>query len=1030
MAVPKPVLNLVETFDRNIEAYKANQLYNETQLRREFIDPFFEALGWDVTNKQGYAPAYRDVIHEDAIKIGSATKAPDYSFRIGGARKFFLEAKKPSVDVKGDPHPAYQLRRYAWSAKLPLSILTDFEEFAVYDCRSKPLESDSSSTARIILLNYKDYADNWDKIAEIFSKDAVLKGSFDKFITSTKTKRGTTTVDIEFLAEIEGWRQTFAKTIAHRNRELTIEQINFAVQKIVDRILFLRMCEDRGIESYGQLLSLINGDDVYPRLCTLFEKADAKYNSGIFHFHKEPDRAEPPDELTLNLSIDDRDLKYIINSIYYPKSPYEFSVLPPEILGNVYEQFLGKVISVSPARHIKIEEKPEVKKAGGVYYTPAYIVDYIVKNTVGRLLNDPDVITTGADQPFSSRRHGDSSCHSREIYPLGSGNPPQSTAVRHCEEAERSRSRRSNLKPLTPKEIENLKILDPACGSGSFLLGAYTYLLNYVRDWYVQNNPEKFQKQIYQLRAGQWFLTIAEKKKILLNNIFGVDIDQQAVEVTKLSLLLKTLEGETSETIGQTYKMFHERALPDLGNNIKCGNSLIGPDFFENKDPASIGPDEYKRINPFDWQKEFPQIFSRKNPGFDAVIGNPPYVRVRQIKNDNPLVADYFEEKYKCAVHVWDIYLLFFEKAVSLIGKGGFVSFIIPVQTLHQPNCESIRKLFVEETNIKQITNLSQIKVFQSAIVKNCIIVVEKPKRQQSQIAISEPKSYRDLTEVPFDRHWPQDSVTKETNYSLKTDLLSVKRLICDKMDRTSIPLGDLYYVTFGLRSCAKGKGQGGKDRLITANGNLPNTKPYLEGREIKKYSIFPSGRFIRYIPEKMYSPRDPKLFETKKIISQTMLSKMKLIATLDTEHFYVEQSLLCIIPHGILTPSQNVSVPKLEFILGILNSRSATFYYATKVIDYSLGGGLIHATPGSQGKIPIPKIDKGNRSDKAKHNKMVSLVEQMLDLHKKLSDAKIPDEKTRLQRQIDSTDRQIDNLVYELYNLTKEEISIVEGKK
>jgi hypothetical protein len=449
-----------------------------------------------------------------------------------------------------------------------------------------------------------------------------------------------------------------------------------------------------------------------------------------------------------------------------------------------------------------------------------------------------------------------------------------------------------------------------------------------------------------------------------------------------------------------------------------------------NNELRTTNNELYEKINAFDWQQEFPQIFSRKTPGFDAVIGNPPYVRVRQIKSDNPLIADYLEEKYKCAVHVWDIYLLFFEKAVSLIGKGGFVSFIIPVQTLHQPNCESVRKLFVEETNIKQITNLSQIKVFQNAIVKNCIIVVEKPKRQRTQMAISEPKSYRDLAEVPFDRHWPQDLVTKETNYSLKTDLLSVKRLICDKMDSTSIPLGDLYYVTFGLRSCAKGKGQGGKERLITTSGNLPNAKPYLEGREIKKYSIFPSGRFIRYIPEKMYSPRDPKLFETKKIISQTMLSKMKLIATLDTEHYYVEQSLLCIIPHGILTPSQNVSIPKLEFILGILNSKLATFYYATKIIDYSLGGGLIHATPGSQGKIPIPKIDKDSISAKSIHDKMVKLVKQMLDLHKKLAAAKIPDEKTRIQREISATDSQIDKLVYELYDLTKEEIAIVESKK
>ncbi len=130
--VPDKIARLVETFERNLDAYKSQ--YNETQLRREFIDPFFEVLGWDVANKNGYAPAYKDVIHEDAIKVGGATKAPDYCFRIGGTRKFFLEAKKPSVDITCDIHPAYQLRRYAWSARLPLSILTNFEEFAVYDC--------------------------------------------------------------------------------------------------------------------------------------------------------------------------------------------------------------------------------------------------------------------------------------------------------------------------------------------------------------------------------------------------------------------------------------------------------------------------------------------------------------------------------------------------------------------------------------------------------------------------------------------------------------------------------------------------------------------------------------------------------------------------------------------------------------------------------------------------------------------------------------------------------------------------------
>lgn len=157
---------LIERFARNEEAYQSGS-YNETQVRREFIDPFFTLLGWDVANKQGYAEAYKDVVHEDAIKVGGAHKAPDYGFRIGGTRKFFVEAKKPSVRLKDDVPAAYQLRRYAWSAKLPLSILTDFEEFAVYDCRVKPDKNDKPSVARVLYFTYKEYPNRWDEIAAL-----------------------------------------------------------------------------------------------------------------------------------------------------------------------------------------------------------------------------------------------------------------------------------------------------------------------------------------------------------------------------------------------------------------------------------------------------------------------------------------------------------------------------------------------------------------------------------------------------------------------------------------------------------------------------------------------------------------------------------------------------------------------------------------------------------------------------------------------------------------------------------------------
>ena len=216
MPAPQLIIDLVERFERNIESYKSNG-YNETQVRREFIDPFFEALGWDINNKAGHAEAYKDVIHEDAVKVSGVTKAPDYSFRIGGQRKFFLETKKPSVDIKDDIHPAFQLRRYAWTAKLPLSILTDFEEFSVYDCGVKPDKTDKPSKGRILYLTYQDFLTKWDEIASIFSKNAILKGSFDKFAADKKGKRGTAEVDDAFLEEIAGWREILAKNIALRN---------------------------------------------------------------------------------------------------------------------------------------------------------------------------------------------------------------------------------------------------------------------------------------------------------------------------------------------------------------------------------------------------------------------------------------------------------------------------------------------------------------------------------------------------------------------------------------------------------------------------------------------------------------------------------------------------------------------------------------------------------------------------------------------------------------------------------------------
>jgi len=324
---PDAVKRLVDRFDQNRDAYVSGS-YNETQLRREFIDPLFEALGWDVENRQGSAMPYRDVIFEDSLKVGGATKAPDYCFRIGGMRKFFVEAKKPSVNIATDASPALQLRRYAWSAKLPLSILTDFEELAVYDCRSRPNRTDRASTARIKLLRYSEFPDRWDELSSVFSPEAIRKGSFDKYVEDTKVRKGTAEVDDAFLAQIEDWRDALARggQTAHSS-QLTApysgRQPLAVGRRPFDRAIFLRICEDRGIEDYGTLQGLIGKPGLYRRLMERFQDADKRYNSGLFDFRK--------DTVTPSLKIDDKLLSDILSELYPPKSPYEFSVIASSV---------------------------------------------------------------------------------------------------------------------------------------------------------------------------------------------------------------------------------------------------------------------------------------------------------------------------------------------------------------------------------------------------------------------------------------------------------------------------------------------------------------------------------------------------------------------------------------------------------------------------------------------------------------------------------------------------------------------------
>jgi hypothetical protein len=965
MSAPREILDLIDRYARNADSYHSGQ-YNETQVRREFIDPFFTCLGWDLDNTSGHAEAYKDVIHEDAIKIGGVTKAPDYCFRIGGTRKFFLEAKRPSVNVKTDPEPAFQLRRYAWSARLPLSILTDFEEFAVYDCRVKPAQTDKAAAARIRYHTFTEYAEQWDSLAEIFSKDAVLKGSFDKYAETSKLKKGTTTVDSAFLKEIEGWRELLARNIALRN-DLSQRELNYAVQVTIDRILFLRMCEDRGVEHYGQLGALQNGSAVYGRLKELFRKADERYNSGLFHFTKKHDRSEAPDQLTTALNVDDKPLKEIFKSLYYPDSPYEFSVLPAEILGQVYEQFLGKVIKLSGHRAV-VEEKPEVRKAGGVYYTPTYIVDYIVTNTVGKLLEGK-----------------------------------------------------------TPRQASKLKVLDPACGSGSFLLGAYQFLLDWHRDRYVEAGTDKPSKEIFQGRGGMWHLTSAAKKRILLDNIYGVDIDPQAVEVTKLSLLLKVLEGESQQTLERQLLLFHERALPDLASNIKCGNSLIGPDFYDGQQLTLFDEEERYRINVFDWNAEFPDIM--KAGGFDAVIGNPPYVRQESLAETKGYLASHYDAFEGAA----DLYVYFMEKGVKLLRGGGLFSIIVSSSFLRATYGESLRRTLKKLAAVLRIVDFGGLAVFANA--KDTYVCIPLLAKGQKQARIEVAKVHS-LAIQKLDEHVaanfftiPEERLSTEA-WALKSD---EEAFVFAKIMRAGKPLGD--YVDRKFFSGIKTGLNQAFEISITESETLKLSspeattlvKPFLGGQDIRRYSILDEGRNLIVIPcgwtrrqmvdakkaisdfsereawnwfnrnypgianhlsrftEALRKRQDQgdywwelrpcdyyQHFDAPKIVFPDICKGPRFY--LDRSGIYLSNTAYCLATEDL-------------YLLGFLNSRLFWFAISNISIPFGVRAGqyryrLIYQY---MENIPIRVIDTASESDLARRNDIVTLVDCMLMLQKKI---------------------------------------------
>ncbi len=994
------IAELVAKFNNN-KGFYTSSLFKEEEAKVEFINPMFEALGWDIHNKQGLGPNFKEVVFEESLAIGKETKAPDYSFRLGGQLIYYLEAKKPSVNIKDDRSPAFQARRYGWSAKIPIVILTDFEELAVYETTSKPKEHERASTDRVLYYTCDEYLDKWEEIYSLFSKEAVQKELFQKFVddNTSKTKKGTQSIDVEFLKDIEKWRLILARNIALRNKELSLSELNLAVQLIIDRIVFFRMAEDRGIERYQTLYKLAESENIYKQLCEVFKKADLKYNSGLFHFSFTPDYSEFVDNITLHLNIDDGVFKEIFADLYYPKSPYEFSVISPEILGDIYENFLGSVIRLTPSHQAKIEQKPEVKNAGGVFYTPQHIVNYIVENTVGEL-----------------------------------------------------------IKGKTPNQISKLRILDPACGSGSFLLRAYQKLLDYHLEYYI--GLKKPPKEVYYIgKDNVPRLTIREKKRILTNNIYGVDIDVNAVEVTKLSLLLKVLEDENKDVLEQQQKLYQEKVLPNLSYNIKCGNSLIGNDILDQEE---LEHNEILKLNPFNWEHEFPLVFA--NGGFDAVIGNPPYIKIQTMKETLPKSLDYYKTHYLSAKKGnYDIYVVFVEKAINLINENGKIGYILPHKFFNAKYGEALRELIKKNKLLDKIVHFGDIQIFSKATTYTCLLFLDYNSSNSfdfykvENIKLLNSNEYWDSYEyddldndswIFLDKHYRgilrkiNSAENKKLNelakifQGLVTSADNIYILKCLEEDETYCKFLDndgneIILESELFKPFLKNIKDKSFEPYMDVDSEYKLLFPYklemgkaipLELKEIKKYP-----RIYEYLSSYKkdlqnrsniksnkwwYFSRHQNLsiMEEPKLIIPVLSLYPRLIY--DTKGFYMTGGGGGPF-YGLRPLDDEMSI---LYLMGILNSNVFNFYVSKK--STQMRGGYFRYSKQFIEKFPIP-LNNDLR--------IIKDVEKIISLNKELQSVKTPQEEKLLKIQVDKVNEQINARVYELYGLTNEEISFIE---
>jgi hypothetical protein len=784
-------------------------------------------------------------------------------------------------------------------------------------------------------------------------------------LLSCQTAGGTTEAGRIFLAELEQWRRALARDIAARNTSLTPGQLHLAVQEIINRVLFLRLAEARGIGVHGQLQRLLDRPDIYSELGKLFRRADERYDLGLLNSGRDVKRPEEPHELGPALRVGDDALARILRRLYCPESPYEFSALPAAILGQVYEQFLGRVITLNGGQRADVVRKPEARKEGGVYYTPAAIVDYML-----------DAI----------------------LSPLLQGRSPQSVA---------GRDSTRNRHPL--------RVLDPSCGSGTFLLGAYDYLLRWYLNAYTADRAERWaggrSPRLRRDPGGDWELTTAERNDILLRHIYGVDIDPRAVEVTKLSLLLMALAGEPGPV------------RRGLAGNIMCGNALIEPDFHDHDhdhEPELPDDENQAGVNAFDWRREFSSVFASAG-GFDAVIGNPPYLDSETMTRFKPQWRDYCANKYRAAAGNWDVFCVFIERALDLCRPGGYHSFIVPNKIGSAHYARNIRAIITGENDLSQIKDYASVPLFPASVYP-VVYSVRKQRRDDTvpvryeRMAYGEAGGVRPVLAERLDRsrYFRADG----SPWAIFADIAPaspVERL------SNSFPALSAVASVHGAATVAEAYDLAPliQEAAAAAAGDLR----VVNSGTIDRYVNLWGEKPMRYLGSSYVHPVVPPC-----AASQIPAARLRQARTPKIIVAGLTRVLECIadLP-GALWPAKSTTVIEADtdlcWLLGILNSRLMTFYYLSVYGGDRLQGGYLRIGPPQLRTLPVPEYDQANDN----HRALAERVRQLLAVRERRPRPARPAEAASATRRVRVLEEQIDRLVCRSYDLTDAERLVVE---